>query len=121
MDHLIDLVGRLSRGDVAGELWIDGSFVTEKIDPEDVDILLRVPSGVYDGDAAKRTLIDWATHEERWDDHSCDSYKWIEYQAGHPLYADSEDDRRYWTDWFGRSRKGTEKGIAVIELPAAIT
>jgi hypothetical protein len=39
----------------------------------------------------------------------------------HPLYADSEEDRIYWTNWFGKTRKGTSKGIVVIGIPAAMS
>jgi hypothetical protein len=119
-DGLIDLVRQISEAGVDGEIWLDGSFLTNKIDPIDVDCLLRVGSDDYDNDAAKRAVIDWASHEDRLDSHSCDSYKWVEYDAGHPLFAISEDTRRYWSDWYGMSRKKVEKGIAVVLLPAVI-
>ena len=54
---------------------------------------------------------------DRLADCRCDSYKWVEYERGHPNYRSSEDDREYWSDWFGHSRMGVPKGIIVIELP----
>lgn len=121
MDRLHDLIRRLSAAGVTGKVWVDGSFVTEKIDPGDVDILIHVTSDLYDNDPVKRATVDWAAHPDRFDTHSCDAYKWIEYSVGHPLFADSEDSRRYWTDWYGLSRGGTPKGIVVISLPAVVT
>jgi hypothetical protein len=118
MEGIERLIAALSAAGIVGELWIDGSFATEKIDAADADVLLRVSSDIYDRDPAKRAVIDWATDEGRYLDHSCDSYRWIEYQAGHPSYATSESDRGYWTNWFGKSRNGVLKGIIVIELPA---
>ena len=42
------LIGILQRHGIPGEVWVDGSFLTEKIDPRDVDILLVLPVGVVD-------------------------------------------------------------------------
>lgn len=120
MDGLEHVVGRISSADVRGELWLDGSFLTQKIDPMDVDYLLRVGSDIYDHDPEKRTIVDWASSAELKDSCSCDAYKWIEYNVGHPLFADSERDREYWTNWYGVSRKGIRKGIAVVTLPAVL-
>lgn len=121
MEGLEEVIRRLSGAAIVGEVWVDGSFVTEKIDPEDVDILVRVSSDQYDNDAAKRAVVDWASHPDLWDTHSCDAYKWIEFTVSHPLFADSETMRDYWTNWYGHSRKGTPKGIIVVNLPAAIS
>lgn len=117
---LVAVILELNKAGITGELWIDGSFVTTKIDPMDVDMLLRVQAGLYDSDAAKRAAVDWASSANLLDSHLCDSYRWVEYSVGHPLFADSEADREYWTDWFGHSRppKKTPKGLVVIDLPA---
>ena len=74
MDGIEQIIRKLNEFEVAGEMWLDGSFVTSKIDPDDVDSLLRVSSDIYEGDATKRTIIDWATEPDRWNTHSCDSY-----------------------------------------------
>lgn len=120
MDGLTGLIQRLNEASVIGEIWLNGSFLTEKPDPNDVDVLLHVSSAEYDSDASKRAAIDWASDENRLHSHSCDAYKWIEYTEGHPLHASSEDDRLYWSHWYGTSRSGLPKGVAVIKLPAVI-
>src|SRR5688572_17509862 len=48
MAGLEQVMGMLESFDVEGELWIDGSFVTQKSDPEDVDLVLRVQASFYD-------------------------------------------------------------------------
>ena len=48
MAGLAEVIERLIQHRVVGELWVDGSFLTEKINPGDVDVVLRVPSSVYD-------------------------------------------------------------------------
>lgn len=116
MDRLDEIAGAIQAAGISCELWIDGSFVTEKIDPEDVDMLVCVQSDLYDNDPAVKATIDWASDPDRWNTHACDSYKWVEYSSGHPLFADSEVTRLYWADWFGVSRRGVHKGIAVVAL-----
>lgn len=120
MEGLTKVVERLNGGGVRGEIWLDGSFVTEKTDPKDVDMLIRIPSDLYDADERVRVAVDWASDEDRCESHNCDSYLWVEYMVGHPLFSESENDRKYWTHWFGTSRAGVAKGIAVVVLPAAL-
>lgn len=103
-----------------GELWLDGSFLTEKIDPKDVDYLLCVPSDIYDRDTTARTTVDWASHEDRLFSHYCDGYKWVEYLPGHPLFNRAVRDRTDWINWYGHSRAGVPKGIVVVSLPAVM-
>jgi len=117
VDGLERLVARLDDAGIIGELWLDGSFLTEKIDPKDIDCLLRVWSDLYDGDAAKRAVVDWACEVDRRETHSCDTYKWVEYKRGHPLFDASVSDREYWTGWFGKSCSGLPKGIVVVNRP----
>jgi hypothetical protein len=118
MDRVTEVIRKVSEAGVTGEFWLDGSFVTEKIDPEDVDTLLRVSSDQYDNDPAKQIVIDWASSEELWTTHSCDAFKWVEYSSGHPCFPQSEEVCEYWTNWFGHSRRGIPKGIIVVNLPA---
>jgi hypothetical protein len=121
MDGLHDLLRQLSAAGITGEVWVDGSFVTEKIDPEDADLLIRVSSEQYDKEPTKRAAIDWAADASRADTHSCDVYKWIEFSRRHPLFADNMETEEYWTNWYGHSRGGEPKGIAVISLPVVIS
>jgi hypothetical protein len=108
----------LSKVGFPGQVWVDGSFVTQKIDPDDVDILIHVDSAVYDANVACKTAVDWASDEDRYASHSCDAYKWIEYKRGHPLFSISDGDHRYWTDWFGGHKPNRiAKGILVVNLP----
>jgi hypothetical protein len=42
-------VQRLVDAKIDGEIWADGSFLTEKIDPKDVDVIVRIDGhAVYD-------------------------------------------------------------------------
>lgn len=65
MEGLTTLILRLNEAGVRGEVWIDGSFVTFKVDPEDVDILVHAHSSQYDADSAVRMAVEWATSRDR--------------------------------------------------------
>jgi len=108
---------RFTETHITGELWIDGSFLTQKIDPEDVDLLLRVQAEFCDSATSEQEeALGWFEEGLR-DSFRCDSYIWREYPPGHDLHEGSEEDRVFWTKWFGKSRNGYPKGIAVIVLP----
>ncbi len=116
MAGLAEVVERLSAYQVAGELWVDGSFLTEKINPGDVDIVLRVPSSVYDdGTIEQRRTIDWIGENLK-EYNLCDSYVFPEFPENDPNYLLGKQRRDYWSNLFGYSRGRTPKGIAVIEL-----
>ena len=36
------MVGLLTADGIRGNLWIDGSFVTKKLEPDDVDVVLEI-------------------------------------------------------------------------------
>ncbi len=46
----------------------------------------------------------------------CDSYLFLEYPQGHPLYEEGQRLREYWLRQFGISRSDEPKGIAVVEV-----
>ncbi len=102
---------------IQGELWVDGSFLTEKIDPKDVDLLLRINAEFADNATKEQEeTLEWF-EKGLSDFYRCDSYVWREYSPGHTLHVLSEAERIYWTGWFGRSRSGHPKGIAVVAIP----
>ena len=51
---------RLAQAGIVGELWINGSFLTEKVDPEDVDASLRISSALWDNASEEqRAVLEW--------------------------------------------------------------
>jgi hypothetical protein len=42
MTHLEQIIDRINASGIRGEIWVDGSFLTEKLNPEDVDVLLAI-------------------------------------------------------------------------------
>jgi hypothetical protein len=119
MRGLTQFLQRMVAAKVAGDMWANGSFLTEKIDPKDVDVIVRIDGdAVYDnGTPEQRDAIDWVNANQK-ATLKCDSYVLMEYPVGHPLY----DEGRWWYSWWHRqwgfSREDDPKGIVVISLGA---
>ncbi|SJZ36034.1 hypothetical protein SAMN02745119_00235 [Trichlorobacter thiogenes] len=89
------------------EMWIDGSFTTNKVDPNDIDLVVFASeSDVNQLDSDKQlllaNLIDRASSKRRF---GCDV-----------LFAVAEDFemRSYWRGWYGFDRQERPKGVAKI-------
>jgi hypothetical protein len=116
MQGLKTFVQRLEEDGVKGELWIDGSFLTEKIDPKDVDVLLRYDGVAYNtGPAAAHKRVDWVIANQK-ETLKCDSYILMEYPEGHALHTEGKWWYAYWHHKYGFSREGDPKAIVVLEL-----
>ena len=104
---LRDFLTALRRVDVAFEIWLDGSFCTEKIDPNDVDlvvfanendlnqldpVLQRYLAGLLDRTTSRRQF-------------GCDV-----------LFSPAGDAnlRSYWRGWYGFDRLERPKGMAKL-------
>ena len=61
MEGLEIIVKRLVFAGVIGEIWVDGSFVTDKIDPSDVDILLLVDGKFFESASnEQQEIMKWS-------------------------------------------------------------
>lgn len=113
---LISFVQKLEAARVPGSLWLDGSFLTEKINPKDVDVILRVDGSVYNaGTPEQIDAIDWVIANQKLT-LKCDSYAFFEYPAGDPLHDEGRWWYSYWHKQWGFSREDDPKGIAVLSL-----
>lgn len=120
MDVLESVTDRLETSGVEGEIWLDGSFVTTKVDPSDIDFILIMDSARYDNDATVRQVVDLLIEP---------SGEWP------PSYADTNVAFRdllvaksnfsevllWWQQRFGtHPGKGPPKGIVVVRLGEAV-
>ena len=117
MSGLERVVEELRAIGVPGQLWIDGSFVTRKVDPNDVDFVLSVDYLWYcDATKEQRAAVDLVAEGLKRPPYYCDSYIFPQWPVGHPLYWYGENQRNYWMLQWGFSREGDPKGIMVVEL-----
>jgi len=121
MAGLSTVLARLKQVGLNAEVWIDGSFLTEKIDPEDVDIAIRLSGTDWEGATEQISeVVDWAVSDDVCRSHRVDGYVWADWPADHPQHELGKQMRSYWTKWYGASRSEQPKGIVVISLGAGI-
>lgn len=107
IDGLNAFVSHLSRVGVPIELWIDGSFTTQKENPNDIDLVIFSPANDLnalppDKQQLFQALTDRASIRANF---GCDV-----------LFCPSEnlDMRSYWRGWYGFDRNEQPKGIARV-------
>jgi len=96
------------------EVWVDGSFTTEKINPDDIDILVVVDYKVVNSipvmlQGTVSSLIDRIYIKQNlnidvltlWQNNPDQSY---------------DSQRSYWRGWFGYDRNENPKGLVRVSL-----
>src|SRR5688572_27438934 len=77
MTGLEAVLQRLEEMAVVGDLWVDGSFLTEAIDPADVDVVLHVTPDFFDSatQGQRDFMNDWfAPYGPPTTDHECHAF-----------------------------------------------
>ena len=117
MQGLEEIIKRLRSKDIVGELWINGSFLTEKINPNDADMVLFIQETFLEHATTEQVeTINWVNSNLK-DSLCCDSYISIEYPESHPQHSYGEYWRAFWTRQWGFDRDASPtKGIAVVSL-----
>lgn len=118
MAGLEAVVGRMERAGLPLDLWVDGSFMTQKIDPDDVDLVAVISQPVLEGFTPEQhDVMLWFEEDEVGLAHRCHGHIVVTYPRSHPLYPIGEKLRKYWLDAFGRAWVNKEpKGIATLRV-----
>jgi len=123
MRNFRTVLQRILQAGIGGEIWINGSFMTEKIDPADIDFFVNIPSHYYDsGTDEQVAVIDWLISRENEPKRMflCDTDVCFIYPATSPDRYVSDQILGQWRRLFGFSAKtGEPKGIAIISLGEA--
>lgn len=97
---------------------IDGSFVSSKADPGDIDLV-----GFMDADAVdalsledKTKLIALFSGPVTKANYKCDAYFVPSVPENHPMYQKLRTQRKYWMGEFGYDREDKAKGIVRINI-----
>ena len=110
------VVNSLSSKNIDAEVWVNGSFLTEKLNPNDSDIVVWVDESVFkNGSGDTRKVLTWINSNLR-DQHLCDSYICTKYPNTSQQYTLNEYHHAYWLRQFGFSRGIEYKGIAVLRV-----
>jgi hypothetical protein len=114
MDRLEAVISLMQQNGMRGDIWIDGSFVTEKLNPYDVDLMLWVKLDDYRRmTPAQLSFFNWFRTTSLKNQYKCDNYGVILDRS----QAEAEYMFAYWLKQFGFSRSEHMKGLAVIKLP----
>lgn len=97
-----------------GDVWIDGSFLTEKINPNDSDIVVFVLSEECESKEKAEVIKNIRSNLR--DQFLCHSHIFPEYPKDDDRAVYFEWSRSYWIRQFGFSRGEEIKGIAVYKL-----
>ena len=86
--------------------WIDGSFVTDKVDPGDVDLVCMFDGPALDlvppsTQAIAQLMLSGSSTKAIW---GIDTYVLASYPEEHPNHEFYLMRRGYWDRWFGRVR-----------------
>lgn len=120
MDGLEAVVTEVNKSGLPLEIWVNGSFLTEKLNPEDSDIVAKFDGVAFDAaQPEQQARIAWLNSNLK-NHFKCDSYVFPDYPKGHPAH-DSDMGDVYWRAKFGFSRGENAKGLAVLKLPFIIT
>lgn len=118
-EGLTQVIGSLHGIGLNAEVWIDGSFLTEKENPNDSDVVVKVHAAFFENgtiaqqDAIQRIATDLKTS------HKCDCYVLFHYDPGDPRANESEWMNAYWIRQFGFSRGNEMKGMALYSIQEA--
>lgn len=110
-------IERIEAAKIPCELWIDGSFLTEKMDPDDIDIALFLPAHlVVTGGSGIAAVLKWAASPEALAE-GLDIHRVAVHPDNSPMSALSRAERAYFELLFGTEYDGvTPKGVAVVRI-----
>lgn len=98
------------------EVWLDGSFLTRKLDPKDVDFTC-----VFEGEAIDSLPLQLQPRFENLclelkADELLDFSRVAKYPIGNPNYEFSVDNMAFWEKQWSTARSGEHKGFAVLHI-----
>ena len=124
MDGLEKFIKTLIDNGILGQLWLNGSFLTKKIEPDDADLVIEFDAHIYDqGTNSTKALLERIASDLKQDreyfksSYYCDPYPLAVFPEAEPqLYKQTERQRQYWLDQFGSDRRRKPKGLAIVEI-----
>src|SRR5690554_2392311 len=96
--------------------WLDGSFVTQKLDPNDIDVINFVHYSDYTNNITGN-LRKFLTHfGDPRSEYKVDGYIVPVYPPNDPRFALTIDKYNYWRLLFGRDKNNNPKGMLELKF-----
>lgn len=87
---------------------INGSFVTKKINPKDLDFVTFINFDLFE---EHEEALKAFTSNQEWLDIGIDAYIIKVYPVEHELYSFYQGDKSYWIDKFDKTRRNNRTGV----------
>lgn len=100
--------------------WLNGSYITTKLDPRDIDLVSFISFKDFDSLGSKvfePFLTFYGISKEK---YMVDGYLVSVYSEDDPRCAITIEWINYWKDKFGKDRQNNVKGILFVEFPSLI-
>lgn len=90
--------------------WIGGSFVSAKVEPDDIDVCSFIDGPTADAlPEPQQDLIRFMTSGKVAQQHwTVDSYAIVAYPPGSPHHAKYQQSLQYWSSWWGSARPDSQ-------------
>lgn len=95
----------LDRLEIPAEIMVDGSFLTEEIDPDDVDFAVLVSQEFFDSCSGESlAYLEWIRDDRTIKaTHRSDCGLCVESSKDHPQYFDGIQNRAFWARFYSKS------------------
>lgn len=100
------------------EQWIDGSFISQKVNPKDIDLVSFID---YEEVERLEKELEIFIKSQGKSNYGVDGYVVRIYPEGHPNFVRTQSDKVYWRHWFSttkpdRRKKRYGKGYVKIKF-----
>ncbi len=93
-------------GNIRYTQWVDGSFISTKVNPRDIDLVSLIDHQLID---QYETDLERFTKQTSKETYGVDGYIVRIYPEEHPYYVRTQSDLIYWEHWFSHSKKNRRK------------
>ena len=95
--------------------WIDGSFVTKKLNPKDIDVVSFVrpenlTTALQQFDMQRSDPKGYVQSK-----YNIDNYIIVDLTVSHPYYDKMQEQIKYWSTFFSTDRNNNPKAIVRLE------
>lgn len=92
--------------------WIDGSFSTNKLNPDDIDLVNFINYTNFNPDLKMFDMNGSNGYPKHI--YNIDGYNLLTFPDTHPYYDNMQERIKYWRTWFGTDRQNNPKGIIEV-------
>ena len=114
METLSAVFRSINDSAISARLWIDGGFLTEQENPDNVELTMILLESVFRRlNSDQRAFFDWFRSTSLYQEHRCYTYALVL----DDLRDDWEFLQRYWLRQYGFDDERRKRGVAEILVP----